>query len=75
MVHIDEVSESNLESILRNTKLIDWFKPLIFEGVHDRVLPTLKKILLEKNVTIISEDNVLQLWLPHELAKNVEPDT
>lgn len=71
MVHIDETSRSNLETILRNTRLIDWSKPLIFEGVHDRVLPTLKKILLEKKVKIVSEDKVLQVWLPPAEAKNV----
>lgn len=80
MVHIDEASNSNLETILRNTALIDWSKPLIFEGVHDRVMPTLKKILLEKHVKIVSEDKVLQVWLPPAVAKNVtfeprRPDT
>lgn len=74
MVHIDETSSSDLELILRNTTLIDWSRPLIFEGVHDRVMPTLKKILHEKNVKIISEDTVLQLWLPPRLVENVTLD-
>lgn len=74
MVHIDETSKSNLELILNNTQLLDWSQPLIFEGVHDRVIPTLKKILLEKNVKIIAEDKVLQLWLPPKLVSNTTLD-
>lgn len=71
MVHQDNISKSNLELLLRNTSTIRWSQPQIFEAVHDTVKPTLKKILLEKKVHIISEAIFLQLWLPTEKAKNM----
>ncbi|XP_046672337.1 uncharacterized protein LOC124362148 isoform X2 [Homalodisca vitripennis] len=68
---VDYISCKAIHDGLKEFSDVNWSQPLIFESIHERLIPELYKIISEKGLKINKNDRCYQLWLPPAVAKHV----
>ncbi|XP_054267110.1 uncharacterized protein LOC128989548 [Macrosteles quadrilineatus] len=61
---LDEVSCKSIHKAIKHTNVLHWDQLLIFEAIHERLVPGLQEIIQEKGLRVIKNDKCFQVWMP-----------